>query len=236
MDTIEERVREAKTDVLKLEKLMEDYLPYIRSQAAAVNAPGLEYDDKLSIAMLVFAGCVRQYENGRGSFLHFAAVSIRNRLLDELRRGKYAGAQLPLHEEGEDGELPGAEEEASLSFYSREEERLSLAEEIEAYSTELTTWGISFRQLSLSPPRQERSRRQCQRLAWEILSDEKLNQTVSLSGRLPQKELADRFKLSVKTVEKHRRYILAVYVLLKGDYPGIRTFIIEKEGKGERKA
>jgi RNA polymerase sigma factor len=34
-----------------------------------------------------------------------------------------------------------------------------------------------------------------------------------------------RFNLSERTIEKHRRYIVSLTLILSGDYPGIQAFL-----------
>lgn len=222
MDNLEQRVALAKADPSRIDDLVADYLPFIKKQLAASPVFGLEYDDSLSLAMLAFVNCIRQYDTKKGGFLGFAAVCIRNRLIDECRRvRRQSGRIIPL----EDGESPGAEGQASLAFYSREQERRSLAEEIAQLSEALAPYGVAFGELPAICPRQDRSRRQCIGLARALVGDPAMRRSLLAARRIPQGELAERFGVSVKTVEKHRKYIVTLCVLLLGDYPGIRAFI-----------
>ena len=43
--------------------------------------------------------------------------------------------------------------------------------------------------------------------------------------KLPQAQLASALFISPKTIEKHRKYIVTLIILLSGDYPGIRAFL-----------
>ena len=85
MDDIENREQKAQSDSSELELLISDYLPLLK-QAGAAASGILEYEDRLSLAMLTFISCVRQYTEKRGSFISFFSVCFHNRITDEIRR------------------------------------------------------------------------------------------------------------------------------------------------------
>lgn len=221
MEGLEEQVLMAGRDRRAMDGLLHDYLPFLKRQAAR-GGPGLDYDDRLSLAMLAFADAVRRYMPERGAFLPFAEVCIRNRLLDESRREqRHTSGVLRLSEACEG---MGAADPCDLEL-----ERQALAEEIQDLDRSLGLCGLSFRELPEASPKQRRARIQCLQLAACIGADEALRGDFCRTGRLPQGELARRFGISVKTVEKHRKYIAALAVLLIGDYPGIRAFLPKGE-------
>lgn len=223
MEDLAWRLSEARKDSMAMEQLVTDYLPFMKKQLATLKDLPLEFDDMLSLAMLTFVGCVRQYEEQRGGFMGFCAACIRNRLIDEARRQKGHAAQvLPLEAEGV-GDL--YEEQAAIAAYDRQEERAALAEEIDSLSSELAELGVVFAELPRICPKQRRSREQCLMLARYIAGDDASREQFLRQHTLPQKQLAVRFGLSPKTIEKHRQYIVTLVVLLLGDYTGIRAFL-----------
>ena len=86
MDDIVNRIKKAQSDSSELELLISDYLPLLKKQAGAAASGILEYEDRLSLAMLTFISCVRQYTEKRGSFISFFSVCFHNRITDEIRR------------------------------------------------------------------------------------------------------------------------------------------------------
>lgn len=225
MDELTLRLREAREDNAALDALIADYQPFIRQEAQKVAVAGLELEDRLSIAALVFMQCVRQYSPERGGFIGYAATCIRNRLLDEGRKGSRQAAVIPLFQDDAAGEVSPAEQAYVMEAYDRGQERQSLADEMDALSEALGGHGLSLSMLETVCPRQKRSRTQCAQLAHAVAADALLRDAFGRTGRLPQAELAVRFRISPKTIEKHRRYIVALVVILLGDYPGIRSFL-----------
>lgn len=223
MEELDIKIRQAKTDRGALERLVEEYMPFIKKQAMAAGNLGLEYEDKISISMLAFITGVLQYREDKGGFLSYCAKIIKSRLIDEYRKNKrqnsrifYVGTEVEM--------FPEQEEEALNAFY-KEEERKILAEEIAEFAKGLSAYGISFAELPKNSPKQDRSKRQCRLLAKEVVSDKKLRQDFLNTGRLPQRELAERLEISVKTVEKHRKYIVTLIILLLGNYPAVKAFL-----------
>jgi RNA polymerase sigma factor len=226
LDVLLKRIVSAKKDNGELGRLIEDYMPFIKKAVSDAGNLGMEYDDRLSVAMLTFMNCVKQYETQRGGFMAFAKACIRNRLIDESRKQlRYSGRVIPLFPDNDD-ERPGAiEDMASISTYNLEEERKNLSAEIELLSAHIAEYGIAFKELPRICPKQERSRKQCIELGRAVASSDEMRDTLMKHRRLSQSELARKFGISEKTIEKHRKYIVTVAVLLTGDYPLIRAFL-----------
>ena len=226
MSELAQRIEKAKKDNGELNHLLSEYMPFIVRTVREAEPLGMEYDDRLSLAMLVFANCVKQYQEERGGFIAFATTCIRNRLIDESRRQSRMRAKiLPFPFTGEDRNTEIEMNRASLDIFSLTQEREALSQEIEALSIRLTQYGISFQELPRICPKQEKSRKQCIELARFIASHEEMRNHLLTHRRLMQTELARQFGLSEKTVEKHRKYIVTIVLLLCEDYPFIRAFL-----------
>ena len=223
MNKLADRLAEARQDNEKMNKLIAEYMPFIKSEVYKTPVFEMDYDDRLSIAMCVFMNCVRQYREGRGAFLPFAAVCIKNRLIDEGRKFKRDRDRLAPLDSEED--RAGIEEGASMQEYSKRQERDFFVDEIDRLENALSFFGITLGGLSGICPKQKRSRELCVRLACETIRTDRMKNSLMENKRLPQSELAKRFGISEKTVEKHRKYIVAIAVILSGDFPGISAFL-----------
>lgn len=228
MNEIEARVLKAKQNKKELESFLKDYLPFLKKLAGSFTGQGIEYDDLLSISMLTFANCVTQYQPGKGGFLPFVQISVRNRLIDELRKENKYRYHLSFSTQ-QDGTLREQAEDTSMKNYNLQQERENLHEEINSLHKELSIYGITFRELSKHSPRQKKARILALRLAKAVFMKEDWKNQLIQQKRLPQKELAERFSISVKTIEKHRKYIVALFLLLSGEYPHIRAFLPKTE-------
>ena len=80
---IRDRVYAAKENVRAADDLIRSYLPFIKAETAKfLKRPPIEgQDDELSIAMMAFHEAIGGYSRTRGSFLKYAAMLIRSRLV-----------------------------------------------------------------------------------------------------------------------------------------------------------
>ena len=226
MNSLKPRLLKAKTNCNELNQLINDYLPFIKKEIAKTPVFQMEYDDKLSIAMLVFMNCVKQYDDESHSFFAFASTCIRNRLIDEGKKlARYRSKVVPLYSDEDEHIESQAETITSKRIYEKEQERLALSEEIDSLTSALQELDIKLDSLSDICPKQKRSRNLCFKLAHEIAVNPSLKKQFLQYHRIPQSELAIRFQISKKTIEKHRRYILTTTIILLGDYPAIKTFL-----------
>lgn len=223
MGELDQRVVQAQNDSVEADSLLREYLPMIKKQVMEPISRGAEYEDILSTGMLAFAGAIQQYRPERGSFISFARLCIRSRILDEVRREGKNAAEISL-----DGNFEGqfrVETDASLTQYSREQERQTLSEEISALRQALAEYGIPFDSLAKISPKQKRSRALCITAARRVADCDEMRETFVQSAKLAQTELAHILGVSPKTIEQHRRYIVTLVVILLGDYPCIRAFL-----------
>ncbi|NLW79209.1 MAG: hypothetical protein GXY32_07355 [Ruminococcaceae bacterium] len=230
MNDLNERIVRAKSDGGELDSLLRDYLPFVQGVIAKQGYANVEYDEQLSVAMLVFVNCISQFDAEKGNFLTYLGVAIANRLKDEGKKQARATRQtISLDDTAADTAIQLASREAALQDYSVQEERQQIAEEIDMLSAALADYGIAFFDLEKVAPRQKRSRQLCAQLAHTILGDADMLDSLRRTKRLPARQLADKSGQSLKTLDKHRRYIMALVVILSGDYPSIQTFIPREE-------
>ena len=82
------QITAAKNDTLAADDLVRQYLPFIKAETAKFihRFPAEGEDDELGIAMFAFHEAVVRYEKPRGTFLAYAALYIRHRLIDYARK------------------------------------------------------------------------------------------------------------------------------------------------------
>ncbi|MDR2933152.1 MAG: sigma-70 family RNA polymerase sigma factor [Oscillospiraceae bacterium] len=227
LNDLQSRILDAQNNRGEANRLVTEYLPLIKRQVSAAKSDAADYDDMLSIGMLAFLDAIYKYDPKRGAFIPYATLVIKNRLIDEYRKNsRAAGRVIPLFpDDSAEKTVRSADETVSIRAYQADQERQMLAEEIDQLNNDLERHGISFQELTRICPKRARSRKQCTDLAQAVVGDEKLRADFIRNSRLPQTALAERFKLSPKTIEKHRKYIVTIIVMMLGDYPAIRTFL-----------
>jgi len=218
------QVQDAKSDKHALNTLLHDYMPFIKKCVAGVFFKGQSKADNLTDAMLAFARSVQTYDSEQGSFIHYAAAVIRNRLLDSARKELSLQKRfLPFSFRAGEEKESSWEASISLQIFDVKEEERNLRLEIEAVNSEFARWGFSWAALLKKCPKQERSRRIALRIAETVRQDTALLEETLEKRQLPVSRLSQTFPR--KALEKYRHYIIALIILLKGDYPYVYSFI-----------
>lgn len=225
----------AKEDVGLADELIRSYLPFIRSEASKfMNRPCSEQDDENSIAMIAFHEAILGYEKRRGAFLPYAAMLIRSRLIDYQRRENRHRGQLSLDEErGEDGEtimdtLATADDPFELSAT-----REATAQEIGELSHVMTDFQVNFSDVADYAPKQERTLEACAQVIRYAAEHKELLDELLRTHKLPMAELVRGTGVERKTLERHRKYILAMLLIQTNGYEIIRGHLrrmLDKEG------
>lgn len=99
-----EQVYAAKTDTEAADRLIRQYMGFIRAETAKYihRAPIEGQDEELSIVLLAFYEAILGYEKKRGAFLSYASRGIRSRIIDHYRKEKKHINVISLHEPVQD--------------------------------------------------------------------------------------------------------------------------------------
>lgn len=223
--------------------LISAYIPFILRIASQTTRryidPGV--DDEYSISLSAFNEAIDRYQEDKAaSFLTFAETVIRRRLIDFFRsQRQHKGKQLPWSEfdvvDDDDNHTSNwVEVSTSLEIHQQQEEASMRALEIQEYSNCLAKYDMTFAELVEISPKHEDARRNAFECAKVIREDPSLLEYVERRRALPLKALEERVHVSRKTLERQRKYILAILVLMTGDFPLLKSFLMNGEGAVQR--
>ena len=216
-------VAAARGDSLAADDLVRRFLPFIRSEAAKTLRRGVsDSDDELSIAMMAFHEAVLAYERLRGAFLPFAAKAIRSRIIDFHRREQRHRGQLSLHEKNEDDRELADTLAVGTDPISERTDRTAARQEIAHFALGLSEFGLSLTDIADNCPKQSRTLSACHRaLDYARGNPELLEQTVR-TKKLPITSLAAGAGVERKTLERHRKYMMALLLAYTNGFEIIR--------------
>lgn len=224
---LEQLVLESKDDRQKMNDLIEAYKPFIISCAQKLSGKYLKYgsDDEISIAMMAFVRAVRGYSTENGEFLSYASKVIRNSVIDYYRKQKNEANNLVyIHKEDSEAENV-IETQVSLAAYDEEKVRQERLSEIEQLKDSLIRYDIDFYELEKVCPKSRNTKKICKEVISFIKNNSELmNQTLN-SKSLPLARIEKELHIKRKKIERHRKYILAVLVILSGDYPCLEEYV-----------
>lgn len=211
--------------------LIKAYQPLILRIGAQVSGRYLQVgrDEEVSVGMLALNEAIDRYDPVRGaSFLSFAEMVIKRRLIDYYRRSKH-GKEIPLSDlESEDEEgnpIRTYDSREATDRYAREEESAQRRDEIARYAKRLSEFGIRFSELVEGCPKHEDARGRALEAARLVAGNGLFADHLRRKKELPLKQLETQVGVSRKTLERQRKYIIAVALIYLEDFYHLRQYV-----------
>lgn len=222
------RVYQAKTDNQTADRLIADYMPFIRSETAKFLKRTPEpSDDELSIAMFAFYEAINSYAENRGAFLSFAALQIKNRLIDNYRKERRNFGQVSLDAPDEDQNALLDTIPDTHDAFDESEIREATRQEIEELSAQMNDFGVSMHDVAENSPRQERTIQSCRSAVAYARNHPDILDDFLRTKRVPIGKLAKGAGVERKSLERHRRYLVAVLLICTNGYEILRGHIMQ---------
>lgn len=220
--------------------IIKSYQPFIKKVVSKVCNRFIDQTmDEFSVGLVAFNEAMDQYQKGQGSkFLTFADMVIRRRIIDFIRKEsrQMRNIYLDQKEHRDENELEESyiEQRAAIDFYEEQcqiEERL---EQIEAYQQLLLNYGITFNVLSKHCPKHVDARENAKIVAKKLIEHESLVRFLQKKKQLPIKELLQFVSCSRKTIERNRKYIIALALIYIGGFSALQSYIEPEEIESSR--
>ena len=209
--------------------LLKNYQPFIAKCVSEVCKRYIdpERDDEFSIGLSAFNEAIRIFSKDRGSsFLTFANLVIKRKVIDYIRsQNKYPTA-ISLDEtyDAEKMENP-TEIEAVNDIYQLEQEAWYRRQEILEFKEKLAAYKLTLLELSEVAPKHRDARESAVKIARVLRENPKLSDFVEQKKKLPIKELAKKVDVSKKTLERNRKFILAIFIVLGEDFVFLNDYL-----------
>lgn len=218
------------------EKLLKKYLPYILKITArsCKRFVKLGEDDEVSIALMAFSEALDKYDlHANTSFFAFAESVLKRRLIDYFRKMGQAVNEVPWsalggdHYDGDDisHQLDILTWEQSKNLFFEEEIQKLRREEIISYQKKLREYGITLQDLIKVSPKHQDARAGAFQVAQILCAKEEYFQYLEKTGSLPLKKLAIEVTVSRKTLERQRKYIIALTIIIRGNYSFLQEYL-----------
>ncbi|MEW9673454.1 RNA polymerase sigma-I factor [Ammoniphilus sp. 3BR4] len=186
-------------------------------------------DDEFSVALAAFDEAIMQYTKEKGkSFLSFADLVIRRRVIDFIRKQVRHCGQLSLEhsvERVDKSDLSPLEIQMSLQQYKLDREASLRREEIQHYKEKLKEYNIDLMALADRSPKHSDARENAIQTARLIVGNTKLRSLFLEKRKLPINELLKQVTVSRKTIDRNRMYIVAIVLLLIEDYQYLQYYL-----------
>ncbi len=214
------------------EQLIKDYRPFYLRVASGVAKKYLVLgrDDEASIAMSAFDEAITAYNSKAGSsFLSFAEIVIRRRMVDFFRRKVRRQDEIPLSaletDNAEESVIRRIECKEAFGVIQLQRESEERREEIFRLNQLLSEYGVLFSELVRISPKHQDARDRALEVAQILASEPKLLEFLTHRKALPLKELEKLVNVSRKTLERQRKYIITLTLILIGEFNYLREYL-----------
>jgi RNA polymerase sigma factor len=204
--------------------LLAQYTPLVVKVASKITGRYIEpgRDEEVSIGLMALNEAIDKYDPSRGaSFFSFAHLVISNRIKDYLRSKKTR-------------ELPSSalsEQAAVLDYrqswidYREADHRENRRSEVAQFIQELAVYKLDLRQLAAATPKHRQARQRAFEAVQLLAASPDLARHVKAKKELPLKEMESQLNVSRKTIERQRRYIIALFIIVTGDYSYLSEYL-----------
>lgn len=226
---LEQRVEDAKLNKEQKEDIIHEYSKFIRARASnTMNRIVTEQDDEYSVALIAFNEAMDSYDRTKGNFLAFAALVIRNRLLNHIRAENRHKNSIPF------SSLGSWDDEGNELEFDAEAPNEGISDaalEIQVLSEELEKYQISFFDLPKASPKSKKTKTACNAVIRYLVENPEVLHGVREKKNIPAKLIKEKVKVSDKLLERHRKYIITACIVLSGEYEIIAEYLhIGEEG------
>ena len=210
--------------------LLEYYWNYILSVVSQMIGRPSQSTDEFSVGLQAFNEAIDHYDEAKNSnFLPFANLVINRRVIDYIRKASKYNNEYPFtYFDTDDNE--DSIEKIALNQPNVFTEKIEIEEEIMKFRSDLASFGITMEDLVKLSPKHKDTKIMCISIARKLAEDKTLSTKLSSEKRLPITEITNFFIVKRKTLETHRKYIIALFLILNSDMEvikGYSTFLMK---------
>lgn len=219
---------EAKNDIDIMNKLIIQYENFIlRCASSASRSYISKSDDEWSIALSAFTEAIRNYSASKGSFLNFAELVIRRRMIDFMRSKSRYSPEITVNPSlfNSDVEEEDYNLQVEIANKTSVYEDNSIKMEIELVNEIFADYGFSFMDLVGISPKSQKTKRACAKALVYLLKNPILISEIKIKKQLPLNIIEKNAKVPRKLLERHRKYIIAVIEIMSGDFPNLSSYM-----------
>lgn len=226
---LELRINVCKNNIYEMNNFINQYKPFIASVVQKHVGRFVEYgrDDELSVGLIAFEEAIRSYNNEKGAFLPFAENVIKRRLIDYFRKEARHNNVIPLssfYNQSEEKEVDVTEKE-SIVEYAQSQENEYRRYEIVEIQKELKAFGMSFSELAEASPKHEETKRIYKQIINSVINNSELIDIIKVKKYFPVADIEKATGIHRKKIERSRKYVIAMVIILTGEYKYVQSFI-----------
>ncbi len=188
-------------------------------------------DDVFSTALLAVSEALDSYDERKGAFWNYAALVIKSRILDEVRKNAARDLEIITDPASFSGDIDYDDDSASITLKEEINRKTAvytnndLKYELEDLEKELKSYGVDLYELPEYSPKSEKTKNSCSELIKRFFDPPPLTELFRKKKSLPVTEMLKRSSMNRKTFDRHRKFILASILIRCGSYEAIGAFL-----------
>ncbi len=194
--------------------------PFILKAASNICKRHIDWtNDEASICLIAFNEAIDRFRDDEGkSFHNYAYLLMRSRLIDSFRKEKRINeAEGFSLNETDEFELSSAEVASALELHQQVTSQDELASELIRFDETLQEYGIDLEELEECSPEHKDARIHLIRIAKTFSQYPMLIEYMLRTKKLPIKEMLQHVSVSRKTLERNRKYLIALILIYNSD-------------------
>lgn len=220
------------------ELLINEYKPFIIKSVSKTtgNYVSIENSEEFSIGLIAFNEAIDCYNSNKNAgFLNFAQTVIKRRLIDYIRKNKKHNKVYPLtYFVNDDNENKSSFENKYFILDSSSQfSNIETKEELALFIKKLNDFGIELQDLVKNSPKHIDSKRISISIARVLVENKELSEKLERKKNIPMVDLMKLIDVNHKTVERNRKFIISVYLILTSNLEVMKGYVenVEKGGK-----
>jgi len=209
--------------------LLKNYQPFIARCVSEVCKRYIDpqSDDEFSIGLNAFNEAILSYSPEKGSsFLTFSKLVVKRKVIDYIRYVQKTPIAMSLDDSYDEEQMENPVEVLAVKeSYREEQDAMFLREEIADFREKLGTYKLSLDQLTEVSPKHKDARESAIAVARTLYNKIELRHYVRKKKKLPLKDLAKQVNVSKKTLERNRKFILAIFIIMEEDYIYLKEYL-----------
>jgi RNA polymerase sigma factor len=226
-ESIENIVTKIKNgDTFLRNEFIKKYNPFIIKSIYEVTGRYIEKenDEELSVGLLAFNEAIDRYNKDRDcTFLSYSNIVIRSRIIDYIRKNKKEKNIYPIS--ALENSVERNYNDICFKNGNYEIEKAEIRDELMQIKDDLSDFGITLKDLVYSSPKHQDSKKLCIKIAKVLLDNNKEYNKFLKKKKLPRLFLTKNAKVNKSTIEKNRKYIIAIVLILRSNLDNIKSYI-----------
>lgn len=212
------------------EKFIEKYKPYLLKIISSTLGRFIdpESSEEYSVGLMAFNEAIDGFDPDRNtSFTNYCNVVVNHRIIDYIRKRNKDKNVIPFSYFEEKNDF---EEKYLISDSHYQYENIEVKEEVLLFEKQLKEFGITLLDLAVNSPKHRDSRELYISIARILAENEGLYNKMIQKKCIPLSELMSFVSVHRKTIERNRKFIIAVSLVLRSSLEEIKQFFKKTEG------